>query len=89
MNLPSVMHFAFMRCLIKTLRIYFSFQTVIMDYVRHRELAQRLHLLVIAGSVLLVTLTRAASPALQQSTSFKEKLLHDVKIVLQDVKDNE
>lgn len=60
-----------------------------MDAARHRELGQRLHQLVIAGSVLLVTLSRAASPALQQSTAFKEKLLHDVKIVLQDVKDDE
>lgn len=64
-------------------------ETVLMDSVRHRDLGRRLQQLIISGTVLLVTLCRAGRPALQQSTSFKEKLLQDVGVLLQGVRTDE
>lgn len=60
-----------------------------MDAARHRELEHRLYQIIISGSVLLVTLSRTASPALQNNAEFKEKLLHDVGVLLQDVHSDE
>lgn len=64
-------------------------ETAAMDRWRITELSHRLLQLITSGTVLLVTLSRANWPLLQQSTAFKEQLLKDVAVLLQDVKDDE
>lgn len=60
-----------------------------MDVKRITELGLRLKQLITAGTVLLVTLSRASWPPLQRSAVFKEKLLRDVCTLLEDVKTDE